>query len=647
MKDIKFTKNKNTVKHALQTRFENIPVIIYSDFKDAAIAVANEIAALIKIKQLEGEYCVLGLPTGSTPISVYNELIRMHKEDGLSFSNVVVFNTDEYYPIVKDSLQSFSYFMHENLYKHIDISTENINLIDGSINKDELYKYCKTYEDKIESFGGIDLQLLGIGRTGHIGFNEPGSMKNSITRPVVLDYMTRNDVAAEFHGLENVPRKSITMGVGTILKAKKIILMAHSEQKSKIIKEMVEGQITSKIPATYLQQHENVKVILDNGAAEQLTRIKTPWLVDTVEWNDKLVRKAVVWLCQKVGKPILKLTDRDYNDHGMTELIAEYGPAYNINIKVFNDLQRTITGWPGGKPNADDSNRPERAKPAQKRVVIFSPHPDDDVISMGGTFLRLVEHKHEVHIAYQTSGNIAVTDDYSLRYLDFLKEYQNNFDADNKTMLDKHIEITNFIKNKKPGQLDMPDVRKVKGSIRRGEALDACRYFGVSAENAHFLDLPFYETGAVKKAPIGKADVDIIVNLLQEVKPHQIFAAGDLSDPHGTHRVCLDAIFAAIELLKNEKWMKDCYVWLYRGAWQEWDVDVVEMAVPISPEELMRKRNAIFKHQSQKDGAMFPGADAREFWQRAEDRNRGTAKIYDELGMAEYEAIEAFVRYKF
>jgi len=647
MKDIKFTKNKNTVKHALQTRFENIPVIIYPDFKDAAIAVANEIAALIKIKQLEGEYCVLGLPTGSTPISVYSELIRMHKKDGLSFSNVVVFNTDEYYPIAKDSLQSFSHFMHENLYKHIDIQKENINLIDGSVSKDELYKYCKTYEDKIESFGGIDLQLLGIGRTGHIGFNEPGSMKNSITRPVVLDYMTRNDVASEFHGLENVPRKSITMGVGTILKAKKIILMAHSEQKSKIIKEMVEGSITSKIPATYLQHHENVKVLLDNGAAEQLTRIKTPWLVDTIDWNDKLVRKAVVWLCQKVKKPILKLTDRDYNDHGMTELIAEYGPAYNINIKVFNDLQRTITGWPGGKPNADDSNRPERAMPAKKRVVIFSPHPDDDVISMGGTFLRLVEHKHEVHIAYQTSGNIAVTDDYCLRYLDFLKEYQASFDAGNKTMLDKHAEIINFIKNKKPGELDMPEVRKVKGFIRRGEALDACRYFGVSAENAHFLDLPFYETGAVKKSPIGKADIDIIAKLLQEIKPHQIFAAGDLSDPHGTHRVCLDAIFAAIELLKNEKWMKDCYVWLYRGAWQEWDVDVVEMAVPISPEELMRKRNAIFKHQSQKDGAMFPGADAREFWQRAEDRNRGTAKIYDELGMAEYEAIEAFVRYKF
>jgi glucosamine-6-phosphate deaminase len=347
MKETKFTKNKNSVKYALQTRFERIPVIIYSDFKDAAVAVANEIAALIKIKQLEGEYCVLGLPTGSTPLSVYNELIRMHKQDGLSFSNVVVFNTDEYYPIAKDSLQSFAYVMHENLYKHIDIQKENIHLIDGSIAKDEIYKYCKAYEDKIDNYGGIDIQILGIGRTGHIGFNEPGSMNNSITRPVVLDYMTRNDVAIEFHGIENVPRKSITMGVGTILKAKKIILMAHSEQKSKIIKEMVEGEVTSKIPATFLQLHENVKVVLDNGAAEQLTRIKTPWLVDTVEWNDQLIRKSVVWLCQKVQKPILKLTDRDYNDHGMSELITEYGPAYNINIKVFNDLQRTITGWPG------------------------------------------------------------------------------------------------------------------------------------------------------------------------------------------------------------------------------------------------------------------------------------------------------------
>jgi len=647
MKSQKFTKNKDSVKHALQTRFEKIPTIIYPDFKDAAKAVANEIAALIKIKQLEGEYCVLGLPTGSTPVSVYNELIRMHKQDGLSFSNVVVFNTDEYYPIAKNSLQSFTHFMKIHLYNHIDIPKENIHLIDGSIPNEELYKYCESYEEKIDSYGGIDLQLLGIGRTGHIGFNEPGSMFNSITRPVALDSMTRNDVAADFLGLENVPRKSITMGIGTIIKAKKIILLAYSEQKARIVKQTIEGDFTTTLPASILQEHKNAKIVLDFGAAEQLTRIKTPWLVDAVEWNDMMIRKSVVWLCQKVKKPILKLTDRDYTDHGMSELITEFGPSYNINIRVFNDLQRTITGWPGGKPNADDSNRPERANPAQKKVVIFSPHPDDDVISMGGTFLRLVEHKHEVHVAYQTSGNIAVTDDYSLRYLDFLKAYQDHFYKENKKTDDRTQSIISSIKNKKPGELDNADVRKVKGYIRRGEALDACRYFGVPAENAHFLDLPFYETGAVKKAPIGKADVDIIVKLLQEIKPDQIFAAGDLSDPHGTHRVCLDAIFAAIEILKTEKWMQECYVWLYRGAWQEWDVDVVEMAVPISPEELMRKRNAIFKHQSQKDGAMFPGADAREFWQRAEDRNRGTAKLYDELGMAEYEAIEAFVRYKF
>jgi len=631
-----------------QTRFERVHTVIFDESSYASVVVAQEIAELIRKKEKAGQPCVLGLATGSSPTSVYDELVRIHQEEGLSFKNVVTFNLDEYYPMQPNSLQSYIRFMNEYLFDHVDIDPKNIHIPDGTLPMNKIPKFCREYEDKIDSYGGIDLQILGIGRTGHIGFNEPGSHMNSKTRMITLDHLTRVDAAADFFDQDNVPRKAITMGVGSIMKAKRVILMAWGEGKASIIHKTVENPKSESVPASYLQHHPNATFVLDGAAAAELTRIKTPWLVGSCEWNNDLIRSAVVWLCQKLSKPILKLTDRDYNDNGMSDLVSLYGSSYDINIWMFNELQHTITGWPGGKPDADDTYRPERAKPTVKRVVIFSPHPDDDVISMGGTFIRLHDQGHEVHVAYQTSGNIAVFDDDVIRYVDFnrdLNEYQGIKKGINDALYQK---VTKEINSKKPGELDSPEVRQIKGLIRRGEARAVCRFVGLPDENAHFLDMPFYETGLVKKMPLEKNDIKVIIDLLEEVKPHQIYAAGDLSDPHGTHRVCLEAIFRALNILKERSsWIKDCYVWLYRGAWHEWGIEDIEMAVPISPDELMKKRKAIFKHQSQKDSAVFPGNDLREFWQRSEDRNRDTAKHYDELGLPEYEAIEAFKRYHF
>ncbi len=629
------------------SRFENIHTNIFQDASDASKAVAHEIADLIKQKAADGKMCVLGLATGSTPTSVYGELVRMHKEEGLSFQNVATFNLDEYYPVQPDALQSYVRFMNEYLFDHIDIKKENINIPDGTLEKSDVAEFCKEYEAKIQKFGGLDIQILGIGRTGHIGFNEPGSGLNSKTRLITLDHITIVDAASDFFGEENVPKKAITMGVGTILNAKRIILMAWGEGKAPIIKEAVEGPISDVVPATYLQEHPNVSVILDSASSAELTRVKTPWLVGSVDWNENLIKRAVIWLSLKLGKPILKLTNRDYSDTGMGDIVTEYDSAYNINIKIFNELKHTITGWPGGKPNSDDTHRPVSSAPAKKRVVLFSPHPDDDVISMGGTFIRLHDHGHDVHVAYQTSGNIAVFDDDVIRFADFLNEFHEMFGMNVESSREMYNKVRSDIANKKPGTVDSPEVQKIKGLIRRGEAKAGCRYVGIPEANMHFLDMPFYETGLVKKNPISEADVKIIVDLLEEVEPHQIYAAGDLSDPHGTHRVCLQAIFEAIDLLKHKKWMQKSNVWLYRGAWQEWNIEDVDMAVPISPEELLRKRRAIFKHQSQKDRPLFPGHDAREFWQRSEARNRNTAKRYDQLGLPEYEAVEAFKRYYF
>ncbi|PWL38389.1 glucosamine-6-phosphate deaminase [Flagellimonas aquimarina] len=626
-------------------KFEKIETQIHGNSQDASFWVANEIAQLIRQRQKQGKNVVLGLATGSTPTKVYDYLAKFHKEEGLSFKNVITFNLDEYYPMKSDSIHSYVRFMNEHLFDHIDIKKKNIHIPDGTLDKEDVRDFCNAYEEKIVQAGGIDIQILGIGRTGHIGFNEPGSSLKSKTRLVRLDRVTRLDAASDFFGLENVPTKAITMGVGTIMDAKRIILMAWGEGKASIIEQSVEGRIRESIPATFLQHHENCEFILDSAAASSLTRINTPWLVSECDWNDKLIKKATLWLSEKLDKAILKLTNEHYNEYGMGSLVAEIGSAEHINLKVFNELQRTITGWPGGKPNTDDSQRPERKDPYPKRSLIFSPHPDDDVISMGGTLLRLVDQGHEVHIAYQTSGNIAVFDDEVIRFLDFATDVQD----DNKELEKKLLDARQFLSSKTPGQVDSPEIQKIKGFIRKGEALAACRYCGVDEKNAHFQNLPFYETGTVKKKPHSEQDVQLTYDLLNEIKPHQIFAAGDLSDPHGTHRVCLQIIYEAVDRLVKEKadWIDDCYLWLYRGAWQEWDIADMEMAVPVGPKDMERKKNAIFKHQSQKDAAMFPGNDQREFWQRAEQRNTETAIKYNQLGMAEYEAMEGFVRYKF
>ena len=655
-----------TGPHALARHVEHIPVTVYGSSAQASRAVAREIADLVRGKAARGEKAVLGLATGSTPTAVYEELVRMHREEGLSFKNVVTFNLDEYWPMKPEELQSYHRFMREYLFDHVDVPESSIHIPDGTIPLEKVGQFCQDYERKIREAGGLDFQILGIGRTGHVGFNEPGSPRDSRTRLITLDRVTRMDAASDFFGEWNVPRKAITMGVDTILSAKTVVLLAFGEHKAPTIRRAVEGDVSSAVAASYLQQHPSARIVLDDAAASELTRFKTPWLLGPLEmfglrWDGRMTRTAATWLAALVKKPLLKLTDEDYNEHGLQELLSARGGAYDINVEVFRSMQATITGWPGGKPTVftnDQANSDWRGAPVfdhaneeifPKRVVVFSPHPDDDVISMGGTFIRLCEQGHEVHVAYQTSGNIAVWDDTALRHADFVVEYSRAFHVGEKRAEDMEQHIENFVKRKKPGEVDSPELQQIKGLIRRTEARAAAKYSGVKEENIHFLDMPFYETGRVRKKPIGEDDIRIVTDLLERVKPHQVYAAGDLSDPHGTHRVCLAAIYEALHRLKAQKreWLKACEVWLYRGAWQEWGVNEIEMAVPLSPDELLRKRMAIFKHESQKDKALFPGpSDPREFWQRAEDRNRHTAERYDKLGLAEYEAIEGFVRWK-
>jgi glucosamine-6-phosphate deaminase len=631
-----------------ETRYEKLPVTVYSDQKTASIAVANRIAALIRKKTANGEKTILGLATGVTPIAVYAELVRQHKEEGLSFKEVITFNLDEYYPMQPTAVQSYVTFMYDNLFSHIDIDKANVNIPDGTLNKEEVTQFCLAYEQKISKLGGLDLQILGIGRTGHIGFNEPGSAPNSGTRLVTLDDLTRSDASRDFGGKSNVPTKAITMGIGTIFKAREIILMAWSQKKAPIIKKAVEGEISGDVPATFLQLSDNVEFVLDDAAASSLTRFNTPWLVKDCIWENKLKKKAVIWLAETLKKPILKLTEEDYNNHGMAQLAVEQGPVYDINIDIFNQLQHTITGWPGGKPDADDSQRPERALPEQKRSIIFSPHPDDDVISMGGTFIRLVDQGHDVHVAYQTSGNTAVWDDDVLRFVEFAIDFNHSAGEDITKLKSIYEDMRAFMPTKKPNQIDTKEIRDVKGFIRKTEAISGARYAGLKDENIHFMALPFYETGKIKKNAVGEEDVKLTMELLQKIKPHQVFAAGDFADPNGTHIVCFRIVVEALNRLRaTEAWVNDCWLWMYRGAWHEFETWEIEMAVPLSPQEVIRKRNAIFKHQSQKDRPVFPGDDAREFWVRAEDRTRETAQNYDKLGMAEYEAMEAFVRYHY
>ncbi|MBC8987282.1 glucosamine-6-phosphate deaminase [Pedobacter sp. N36a] len=631
-----------------ETRFEKLPVSVFENPTAASLSVAHRIGDLIKEKQKNNSKAVLGLATGATPIAVYAELVRMHKEEGLSFKNVITFNLDEYYPMQPTAAQSYVSFMNDHLFDHIDIEKENVNIPDGTLKLEDIPAFCLAYEKKITEVGGLDIQILGIGRTGHIGFNEPGSAPNSGTRLVTLDDLTRRDAARDFGGKSFVPTKAITMGIGTIFKAREIILMAWNKKKASIIKKAVEGEISSEVPATYLQLSDHVEFILDQDAASLLTRFDTPWLVKDCIWDEVMTRKAVIWLAKTLSKPILKLTEDDYNNHGMAQLAVEQGPVYNINIHIFNKLQHTITGWPGGKPNADDSQRPERAEPANKRVVIFSPHPDDDVISMGGTFIRLVDQKHDVHVAYQTSGNTAVWDDDALRFVEFNIDFSEKMGMNQDEMKGIYQNIRSFIETKQPNQVDTPELQSVKGLIRKGEAIAGARFCGLEDDHIHFMALPFYESGKTKKNPVTERDIELTMELLQKIKPEQVFAAGDFEDPHGTHIVCFNIILSALQrLAKTESWVKDCWLWLYRGAWLEFDTYEIEMAVPLSPQEVEKKKFAIFKHQSQKDRAVFPGDDSREFWVRAEDRNRETAAAYDNLGLAEYEAMEAFVRYHF
>ncbi len=619
------------------TRFERIHNVTFASAAEASKLVAEEIAT--GIRSCINKPYILGLATGSSPIGVYKELVSLHKKEGLSFKNVITFNLDEYFPIQRDDLLSYNHFMSYHLFDHIDIPKENINIPEGDISSKDIYSYCNEYEKKINDLGGLDFQLLGIGRTGHIGFNEPGANKNSVTRVVSLDFITKEDAAGDFNGIDNVPDKAITMGVYSIMRAKRIVLLAWGHKKSKKVAKSIEGPISSMVPASFLQAHNNTSIILDEEASSELTRYKTPWLVTDCKWTDSLRKKAIAWLCNKLQKPILKLTQRDYNENGLSDLLETKGSGYELNIWMFNQLQRSITGWPGGKPNHSDENRPERAVPAKKRVLIFSPHPDDDVISMGGTLARLIDQNHEVYVAYQTSGNIAVSDEDARRYVDVSIATS----GDSKKMNNLKLELA----NKKEGTIDSNELNKLKGDIRKSECIAATRVLNLDENNLHFLNLPFYQTRKVEKKDPSQKDINIIKGLIEELKPHQIFAAGDLADPHGTHKICLDILFESISELKSKLFMKDCWLWLYRGAWQEWDIHEIDMAVPMSPEQVVQKRNSILSHQSQKDKVMYQGQDKREFWLRAEERNRNTAVRFNKLGLTEYQAIEAFKRYKF
>lgn len=633
----------------MNNSFEKIPTHIFENQKDASVVIAQKIAETIKEKQAKNEVCVLGLATGSSPKEVYKELVRLHKEEGLSFANVVTFNLDEYYPLSKSAVQSYDNFMKVNLFNHIDIKPENINIPDGEIEKDAVKEYCKAYEEKIDSYGGIDLQILGIGNNGHIGFNEPGSSFQSKTRLIILDNSTRLANSYEFRNISEVPRLAITMGISTIFKAKKILLMAWGQKKASAIQKAVEEEPTENVPASLLQYHDDVEFFVDSEAAQKLTQISAPWLTGDAEWTPQLIKKAVIEMAFKLNKTILSLTDNDYMECGLGDLLIEKGDAYEINLQVYYMLRDSITGWPGGKPNVELPNHPERPTPASKRCIIFSPHPDDDIISMGGTFLRLHDQGHDVHVAYQTSGNIAVTDEFLTRFLDFAVGLDKLIERDDTASQNLYQEAKDFLKVKQPNQPDLPILRYVKGLIRRTEAAATCRYVGIPDANIHFQNLPFYESGTIQKKDISEEDIQLTVDLLREVKPHQVFAAGDFADPHGTHIKCFYIVYEALKRIKAEgdEWINDCWLWLYKGAWDEWPIHEIEMAIPMSPDQVKRKRNGIFIHQSQKDSVPFQGTDAREFWQRAEERNANTAKMYADLGLTQYAAMEAFVRYDF
>jgi glucosamine-6-phosphate deaminase len=643
----RYYRTTDTIEALRQRRFEKLKTNICKDQNEGAVLVANKIAALIREKENMGEVCVLGLSGGTSALPVYAELVRLHSQGELDFSDVVVFNVAEFFPIHDDKRHSNAKILRKNLIDKVNIKPGNFFTPDSSVDRNNIYDFCHKYEETIEKFDGLDMVLLSVGLVGNIAYNEPGSQVSTLTRLMLLDHESRRDLKRFYASPAEVPDSAITIGLSTIQNATEVILLAWGENKADIIKETVQGKVDDNVPASFLQLHKNAMAVIDLGAAQHLTRISQPWLVGPCEWTYKLIRRAIVWLCAQTGKPILKLTNKDYNQHGLDELLSLYGSAYDVNIRIFNDLQHTITGWPGGKPNADDSNRPERAFPFPKKVLVFSPHPDDDVISMGGTLQRLVDQGHDVHVAYQTSGNIAVGDEELIRTISLIKHLNHAIGNPDNKLAEKCNEALAFLNlGKINGEPDTPDILFMKGQIRKEEARSACRYVGIKPENIHFLELPFYETGRIQKDKLSDRDILKIIPLIEQIQPHQIYLAGDLTDPHGTHKVCLDAALAAIHQLCRKSWMKDCRIWMYRGAWAEWEIDHIEMAVPISPEELRRKRNSILKHQSQMESAPFLGNDERLFWQRSEDRNHATAELYKNLGLAAYEAIEAFVEYK-
>lgn len=611
-------------------RHTKIPTLMFRSVAEADKHVAQTVESLIRKNNTAGVPTVLGLPTGSTPLGVYRELCRMHKEEGLDFSQCITFNLDEYFPMPPDSIHSYHRFMRANFFDHVNIPDENIHIPKGNIPPDEVDAFCEEYERAIERAGGIQLQLLGIGRTGHIGFNEPGSSRNCLTRMVTLDPQTRMDAASSFFGEENVPPQAVTMGVGTILEAKKIIIIALGEHKAPIVRKAVEGEVTDEIPATFLQKHPHAEFVVDESAASKLTAGEMPWLVGRTDWTPQLEKRAVIWLSRKTGNPLLKLSGQDFMEHHLHDLLRVRGPIEAIRQRIFNGLLEGLCTRPAGDE--------------RKTVLVFSPHPDDDVISMGGTLITLADQGHDVHIAYQTSGNIAVFDHDAIRHIDFVCELQTIFGLESDKSRDLACRMKNAILKKKSGDPDLPEVQEVKALIRKTEATTAAATAGVPADKLHFLNLPFYQTGKVEKAPITDADVEIIAKLLRDLKPAQVYVAGDLSDPHGTHRMCAQAIIRALQTIDAEGLKPE--VWLYRGAWQEYEPHEIERAVPLSPELVERKKQAIFRHESQKDAPLFPGSDTREFWIRAEDRTKHTATVYNQLGLPEFYALEAFVRYR-
>ncbi len=608
-----------------------VPTLVFPTSAQAARHVALMIESLIRQNNSAGRPTVLGLPTGSTPVGLYRELIRLHREAGLDFTRVITFNLDEYFPMRPDDPQSYRRWMQETFFDHVNIPAQNINVPDGTIRAEDAEDYCQRYEQKIRRSGGIDLMVLGIGRTGHIGFNEPGSTRHSRTRLVTLDPVTRRDAAGNFFGEENVPHQALTMGVGTILDARKVVLMAFGEHKAPIVQRAVEGPITDAVAASFLQQHPDATFLLDQAAASDLSSQARPWTLGPVDWTPALIRRAVIWLSLKVEKALLMLSDDDFREHELYELLREHGPASRLGRRVFDDMMATLCTHPCG-------HEPQT-------ILVFSPHPDDDVISMGGTLIRLVEQGHNVHVAYMTNGNIAVFDHDAWRFTDFVDEFNRLFGIDEERTVRLKETIQTFLRTKKPGQPDTEDLLKIKSLIRTTEARAAALVCGIPPEHLEFMDLRFYRTGTIAKAPIHPDDIADIIALLQRLRPAQIYVAGEMSDPHGTHRVCAEAVFDAVRAVRAKGQVFE--VWLYRGAWEEWEPHELERVVPLSPEDVERKKQAIFRHQSQKDRAMFPGSiDSREFWQRAEDRNRHTAKVYDKLGLPEFYALEGLVQWR-